>query len=100
MIQLGVTGHEITKYGHTIDICRHYYINSVIEEKLKIEMAVIISSFRMNGMSWSESIRSYQHQLGYTDEVFDYKAIERSYERFLKDTRIIFSKTVGNPNLA
>jgi len=100
VIRLQVTGHEITKFGHTINISNHYYINSLIEEKLKIEMAVMISSYRQNGLSWSAAIRTYQEELGYTDEVFDYKAIERSYERFLTDAKNIFSKTVGKQNLA
>ena len=58
-------------------------------------MAVLISVYRNGGLTWRNAILKYQEQMQFTDEIFDYKAIERSYERILKKAKIIFSKTVG-----
>ena len=87
VIRIRLTGHEMTKFGHTINICNHYYLNSLIEQHIKSELAVLISLWRIEGLTWSKAIRRYQDKYGYTDEVFDYKAIERSYERKLQEAK-------------
>jgi len=80
-IRIKLTGHEVTKFGHSVNICNHYYLNSLIEGHIKSELAVLISIWRVDGLTWSQAIRKFQQKYGYTDEVFDFKTIERSYER-------------------
>jgi len=94
-IEVKVTDHEVTKFGHTIDTKNFYAFNKIAEWYIKTEMCSMICLYRQQGLSWKESIRQYQKAMGYTDEVFDWKTIERSYERWIKKIKNNSSINVG-----
>lgn len=94
-VDIKIRVNDLSQHGICLSPGFQHFINGIFEEKIKNELGFYIHAQRQMGLKWKEAIYAYQYSHQFTEEVFSYSAIERSYERYLEDAKKTFCTSVG-----
>ncbi len=95
-VDLRINKNDASFHGQFISPERAAYLNSTLEEKIKIEALVIISKEIASGSTKTKAIQDYQQAMGFDEETFSWDAIRVAYDRMLQPAKTIFHRTVLN----